>query len=75
MGIVEKKIGKRQVTAISYKGPYSEASMAIGALTKYAYKNDYDIIGLPIETYLSNPNETPESDLVTKMTFPVMKNR
>jgi len=56
-----------------YKGPYSEAGKAIGALAEYAYKNGYEIIGPPKETYLSDPNETPESDLLTEMCFPVMK--
>lgn len=58
-----------------YKGPYSEAGKAIGALGEYAYKNGYEIIGPPMETYLSDPNETPESDLITEMCFPVVKNK
>jgi effector-binding domain-containing protein len=47
--------------------------MAIGALAEHAYKNNYEIIGPPIEIYLSDPNETPESELLTEMCFPVMK--
>ena len=56
-----------------YNGPYSEADKAIGALSEYAYKNGYEITGPPMETYLSDPNETPEKDLLTEMCFPVMK--
>jgi len=56
-----------------YKGPYSECGTAIGALAEYAYKNGYEIIGPPMETYISDPNQTPESELITEMSFPVIK--
>ncbi len=64
---------EKLVLSTVYKGPYSEAGMAIGALGEYAYRNGYEIIGPPIETYISDPNETPENDLVTEMAFPVVK--
>jgi len=68
-----KTIPAQLVLSTIYKGPYSEAGMAIGALAEHAYKNNYEIIGPPIEIYLSDPNETPESELLTEMCFPVMK--
>ncbi|HMK53728.1 MAG TPA: GyrI-like domain-containing protein [Methanobacteriaceae archaeon] len=68
-----KTIPAQLVLSTIYKGPYSECGMAIGALMEYAYKNDYEIIGPPMETYLSDPNETPESELITEMSFPVIK--
>jgi effector-binding domain-containing protein len=61
------------VLSTVYKGPYSGCGAAIGALAQYAYKNGYEIIGPPMETYISDPNETPESELITEMCFPVMK--
>ena len=56
-----------------YKGPYSEAGKAIGALAQHAYQKGYEITGPPMETYISDPNETPEEDLLTEMAFPVRK--
>ena len=61
------------VLSTIYEGPYSGCGMAIGALAEYAYKNGYEIIGPPMETYISDPNETPENELITEMCFPVMK--
>lgn len=61
------------VLSTVYKGPYSGCGAAIGALAQYAYKNGYEIIGPPMEVYISDPNETPESELITEMCFPVMK--
>ena len=43
------------------------------ALVQYAYQNGYEIRP-PMETYISDPNETPEDDLLTEV-LPVMKNR
>ena len=61
------------VIYLVYKGPYSEAGKAIGALGEFAYKNGYEITGPPMETYISDPNETPEDELLTEMAFPVVK--
>lgn len=64
---------ERLVLSTVYKGPYNECGNAIGALAEHAYKNGYEIVGPPMETYISDPNETPKSDLITEMSFPVMK--
>ncbi len=61
------------VLSTVYKGPYSECGTAIGSLAEHAYKNGYEIIGPPMETYISDPNETPQSELLTEMCFPVVK--
>jgi len=68
-----KTVPEQLVLSTVYKGPYSEAGKAIGALAEYAYKNGYQMVGPPIETYLSDPNETPESELITEMAIPVIK--
>ncbi|MBI5679897.1 MAG: GyrI-like domain-containing protein [Methanobacterium sp.] len=68
-----KTMHEQLVISTIYKGPYSECGTAIGALAQYAYKNGYEIVGPPMETYISDPNETPESELLTEMSFPVMK--
>ncbi|HML06353.1 MAG TPA: GyrI-like domain-containing protein [Methanobacterium sp.] len=68
-----KTVPEQLVLSTVYEGPYSECGTAIGALMQHAYKNGYEVIGPPMETYISDPNETPESELVTEMCFPVMK--
>ena len=68
-----KTTPEQLVLSTTYKGPYSGAGNAIRALSEYAYKNDYEIIGPPLETYISDPNETPESELLTEMCIPVLK--
>lgn len=68
-----KTIPEQLVLSTVYKGPYSECGTAIGALAQHAYQNGYEITGPPMETYISDPNETPEKDLLTEMCFPVMK--
>lgn len=68
-----KTLPEQMVLSAIYKGPYSECGTAIGAIAQYAYKNGYEIIGPLMETYLSDPNETPESELLTEESFPVIK--
>lgn len=68
-----KTVPEQFVLSTIYKGPYSGCGTAIGALAQHAYKNGYEIIGPPMETYISDPNETPDEDIITEMCFPVMK--
>ncbi len=68
-----KTLPAEMVVSTIYKGPYSGCGNAIGLLAQYAFDNNYEIIGPPTETYISDPNETPESELVTEMYFPVIK--
>lgn len=68
-----KTVPEQMVLSTIHKGPYSECGAALGELAQYAYKNGYEIVGPPIETYLSDPNETPESELLTEESFPVIK--
>lgn len=68
-----KTVPAQMVLSTVHKGPYSECGMAIGALAEFAYKKGYGITGPPMETYLSDPNETPENELLTEICFPVIK--
>lgn len=68
-----KTVPEQMVLSTIYKGPYSECGTAIGALAQYDYENGYEIVGPLMETYLSDPNETPESELLTEESFPVIK--
>lgn len=68
-----KTVQEQLVLSAVHKGPYNEVGMVYGAIAQYAYQNGYEIIGPPMEIYLSDPNETPENELLTECTFPVIK--
>lgn len=68
-----KTIPEQLVLSTIHKVPYSECGMAIGVIAQFAYQNGYEIVGPPMETYISDPHETPESELETEICFPVMK--
>lgn len=68
-----RTIPAQLVISTTYKGSYSGAGKALGKLAQYSYKNGHKILGPPMETYISDPNETPESELITEISFPVMK--
>lgn len=68
-----KNLLEQVVLSTIHKGPYNECSMAYGAVAQYAYQNSYEIIGPPMETYILDPHETPENELLTEVAFPVMK--
>jgi AraC family transcriptional regulator len=74
VGRVKIKTNPEQlVLSTVYKGAYSECGSAIGALAQHAHQNGYEITGPPMEIYISDPNETPEDELLTEMCFPVKK--
>lgn len=58
-----------------HKGPYSQIAPVYGALMEFAAQNDYEVTGVPMELYLTNPMEVSESDLLTEVRFPVAKRR
>jgi AraC family transcriptional regulator len=68
-----KKIPALTVLSTVHKGSYSEVSSVYMALAEYALKNGYEIVGPPMEIYLSNPSEVAEEDLLTEIRFPVVK--
>lgn len=68
-----KTMPEQLVLSAIHKGPYSECGKIYGLVAQHAYQNGYEIVGPPLETYLSDPNETPESELLTEIAFPVKK--
>lgn len=68
-----KKIPAQNVLSTVHKGSYSGVSSVYMALAEYALKNGYEIVGPPMEIYLSNPSEVAEEDLLTEIRFPVVK--
>jgi AraC family transcriptional regulator len=68
-----KTFPAQKVLAAIHKGPYNQIAPVYAALMEYATQNDYDLAGAPMEIYLTNPMEVPESDLLTEVRFPVAK--
>ena len=60
----------KAVTAI-YKGPYKDVEVAYTALIEYLAVNKLESTGVYYDYYLNNPADTPESELLTQVVFPV----
>ena len=68
-----KEIPEHTVIAAIHKGAYTEVGPVIHAVVDYAVKNGYDIVGPITEVYLNDPNQVPESELLTEVRIPVIK--
>ena len=55
----------------TYKGTYKDIEVAYVALMDYAKENSLESTGLYYDYYLNNPADTPESDLLTQVVFPI----
>jgi AraC family transcriptional regulator len=51
MEIVEKKIGKRQVAYIIYKGPYDEVPVLMGEVVGFIMAKSLQMMGPPFGVY------------------------
>lgn len=67
-----KTVPDHLVVSTIFKGPFNEASSVYGALLEFAASNGYKIAGPVLESYLNNPDEVPESELLTEVQFPVV---
>ena len=54
-----------------YKGPYEELESSYMALMNYIKENSLESTGVYYEYYLNDPAETPESELLTEIIFPI----
>ncbi len=68
-----KKVPEHEAVSTIFKGPYSEAHTVYADLFQHALKNGYQIAGPPMESYLNDPNLVGESELLTEVQFPVLK--
>lgn len=68
-----KTIPEQLVLSTIHKGPYNQSPVAYVAIAQYAHQNGYQITGPPMETYISDPHQTPESELETEICFSVKK--
>ncbi len=68
-----KTFPTQNVLSAMHKGPYSQIAPIYAELMEYATKNGYEVIGAPMELYLTNPMEVAESELLTEVRFPIAK--
>ncbi|MDD1763937.1 MAG: GyrI-like domain-containing protein [Methanobacteriaceae archaeon] len=68
-----KKVPEHEVVSTVFKGPYSEANSVYGNLFEHALKNGYRVAGPPLENYLNDPSLVSESEILTEVQFPVVK--
>ncbi len=54
-----------------YKGPYTEMEPAYNAMLAWVAENGLEPTGVSYEFYYNSPMEVPESELLTKITFPL----
>ncbi|MFA7467598.1 MAG: GyrI-like domain-containing protein [Desulfotomaculaceae bacterium] len=53
-------------------GPYSQLEPAYHALMQWIGENEYTATGVEHDFYLNEPGKTPESELLTKIVFPLL---
>ena len=60
----------KAVTA-THKGAYKDVEAAYVALMEYMTENKLESTGVYYDYYLNDPADTPESELLTKVVFPI----
>lgn len=61
------------VVYVVHKGPYSELAATYQALDVWIGENGYKYAGPAKEIYLNDPSETPASELLTEIQYPVAR--
>jgi len=56
---------------IIHKGSYDSLNKTYGQIYKYIEDNSFEISGAHYDFYVSNPDDTPENELITKIVIPV----
>ena len=60
----------KAITA-THKGAYKDIDAAYTALMEYMAENKLESTGVYYDYYLNNPADTPESELLTQVVFPI----
>lgn len=60
----------KQVSCM-HKGPYQKMDTAYNAITQWINENGHTPTGVSYEFYYNSPMEVPESELLTKIVFPL----
>ena len=68
--IMSKTCEGKAVTAM-HKGAYKDIEIAYTALMAYMAENKLESTGVYYDYYLNDPADTPESELLTQVVFPI----
>lgn len=68
-----KKLPGQHVLSTIHRGPYGKVGVAYAVLFQYASEKGFVPTGCPMEIYLNNPAEVPESELLTEIQLPIRK--
>jgi effector-binding domain-containing protein len=60
----------KAVTAM-HKGAYKDIEKTYAPMMQYLAENKLESTGVYYDYYLNNPADTPESELLTKVVFPI----
>lgn len=69
--IVSSEIPAGRKATYLYKGPYREMEPVYRAMTEWIAENGHQPTGVVYEFYYNSPLEVPESELLTKIVFPL----
>ena len=67
---MSKSYAGKAVTA-THKGSYKNIDTTYAALMDYVKENSLELTGVYYDYYISDPADTPESELLTLVVFPV----
>lgn len=70
-GFYMAKTCEGKAACAMHTGAYKEIDKTYGALMEYLTANNLESTGVYYDYYISNPAETPEDELLTKVIFPV----
>jgi effector-binding domain-containing protein len=70
-GVDLEKIAGGHVASVTHKGPYPEVPKAYEALFKWVEEQGRAPAGPARETYLNDPRDTPESELLVEIALPL----
>lgn len=57
-----------------HKGSYESLGETYGQIYQYVADNNFEVSGAHYDFFISNPDDTPESELITRIVIPVMEN-
>ena len=68
--IMSKTCEGKAITTM-HKGAYKDVEVAYTALMGYMVENNLESTGVYYDYYISDPADTPESELLTQVVFPI----
>lgn len=69
--ILAGEIPGGKVVSSMHKGPYKEMEQPYTEMAKWISDNGYEPTGVAYEYYYNNPDDVPESELLTRIVMPV----